>query len=68
MSTFIDRLKLELSDLESKINGLESFFDNDNFDKIDEVQKVLLRVQLKAMHTYKQCLNERISKLLLIEI
>ncbi len=63
MSTFIDRLNVEKSELDEKIGKLKSFMESDNFNKIDTVQKSLLQVQAHAMLTYSQILFERISLL-----
>ena len=63
MSDFRQRLKDELSELSEKTNKLESFTDTKEFDKLSQIQKSLLIVQLNAMHTYCSCLYERSNNL-----
>lgn len=63
MSTFIERLQTEMSELDDKIEKLSEFLLSDNFMKIDSVQQTLLRIQHSAMITYRHCLNERLSRL-----
>jgi hypothetical protein len=63
MSDFKTRLVEEQVQLEEKLNKLDSFILNDNFNKIDNVQKALLKVQATAMNTYNQCLKERLERL-----
>ena len=63
MSDFKTRLVEEQVQLEEKLNKLNSFILNDNFNKIDNVQKALLKVQATAMNTYNQCLKERLERL-----
>ena len=63
MSDFKTRLVEEQVQLEEKLDKLDSFILNDNFNKIDNVQKALLKVQATAMNTYNQCLKERLERL-----
>lgn len=63
MSDFKTRLVEEQVQLEEKLNKLDSFILSDNFNKIDNVQKALLKVQATAMNTYNQCLKERLERL-----
>jgi len=63
MSNFKERLTKEYMELVEKINKLENFIIGDIFTSIDPIQQSLLKVQLKAMQTYEQCLTERMSAL-----
>ena len=63
MSDFKERLTEEQMELGEKIYKLENFIIGDIFTSIDPIQQVLLKVQLKAMQTYEQCLTERMSAL-----
>jgi hypothetical protein len=63
MSTFIERLVLEQSDLNEKKSKLEVFVQSDAFLNIDKEQQALLRVQLNAMATYSECLNQRLIQI-----
>ena len=63
MSTFLERLLLEKAELEDKTAKLSSFIDGSIFSTIDPVQQILLKIQVKAMQTYLQCLMERIELL-----
>lgn len=60
MSTFKDRLIDEKTQLDEKITKLEAFVESENFKKIEAIQMSLLNIQLNAMHTYSQCLLERL--------
>jgi len=61
MSTFKERLIDEQTQLNDKIEKLDSFISNENFNKIDKVQQSLLSVQLSSMKTYYECLKERLT-------
>jgi hypothetical protein len=61
MSTFIDRLKEEKVELDSKLEKLELFINSDAFKGIDPVQMSLLNLQSKIMESYSQVLIERIA-------
>lgn len=63
MSTFKDRLLVEKGELNEKRLKLDNFICSDAFNKIDPIQKSLLRVQHSAMGTYSDCLTERIMGL-----
>lgn len=60
MESFIERLIDEKNEVSGRAAKLEVFVDTDKFKEIDSEQQVLLRIQLKAMHTYIQCLHERL--------
>lgn len=61
MNTFKDRLIDEKIQLDEKISKLEDFVKSENFKKIEAIQMSLLNIQLNAMHTYSQCLLERLA-------
>ena len=63
MSDFISRLSDEKSQLDEKIAKLEAFTKSDAFNSIDNVQRGLLKIQLNAMATYSQILDERLWRL-----
>ena len=61
MSTFIDRLKEEATELENKVMKLGDFIDNNpTFHEIDEIQQHLLSIQYSTMLTYLNLLGKRI--------
>lgn len=56
-----ERVLFEKSELDDKIKKLKIFvFDENRFD-IAEEQEMLLKVQLKSMETYSECLEQRIK-------
>jgi hypothetical protein len=63
MSDFISRLSDEKSQLDEKIAKLDAFSKSDDFNGIDNVQRGVLKIQLQAMATYSQCLDERLWRL-----
>lgn len=63
MSTFLERLSLEESELSEKIVKLDAFVNGENFKNIDSTQQRLLKIQLKAMLTYSECLAMRLELL-----
>ena len=63
MSDFKTRLQAEQSELQEKLTKLNSFIGTENFDKIDDVQKALLKTQAQAMVTYLTCLDQRLVRL-----
>ena len=63
MSTFKERLVLEYVELKVKGEKLNEFIYSENFSKIDPLQQSLLKVQIKAMETYLECLIERIDNI-----
>lgn len=63
MSNFKDRLVIEQSELEDKLNKLNDFNASEKADEIDPVQKDLLLVQAGAMYTYNECLKARLARL-----
>ena len=63
MDDFKARLREEQAQLEEKLNKLNAFNDSEEANKIDTVQKSLLRIQAGAMYTYNECLKERLERL-----
>lgn len=63
MDPFVDRLIKEQVQLKEKIKKLAVFIHSEKFSDINYAQKMLLKVQLKAMETYCACLEMRISNL-----
>lgn len=63
MSTFFERVLNEQSELQTKINGLDSFIKSDEYNDVSYVQRHLLAIQLNTMLSYNQVLLARISEL-----
>lgn len=61
--TFIDRLKIEMEDLEEKCQKLEDFLSSSKSESLEEIQKNLLRVQLSAMVAYYGTVRTRFELL-----
>jgi len=61
MSTFIERLVVEKTELDDKLGKLKSFIGSDKFSTVDDVQKSLLQAQSHVMGAYSQILEERIK-------
>lgn len=61
MEEFKKRLQIEHMELREKLTKLNHFLVYSNeFDKLDTVEKELLRIQSSAMLTYSNCLKARI--------
>jgi hypothetical protein len=60
MSTFIERLLQEETELNEKKAKLQTFIDSDGFKNVDKEQQSLFKIQLNAMATYSECLNQRL--------
>lgn len=56
---FIEKLLKEESELNEKTQKLHKFISSEDFKTISKHQQSLLKIQLSAMTTYSQCLNER---------
>lgn len=63
MDDFKERLKIEKKELAEKINKLKIFIESERFELINNDQKMLLNIQLKAMNTYHECLHYRFANL-----
>ena len=61
MEDFKKRLVEEDAELNEKMTKLKNFIGSDEFSKIDDKQKPLLKLQLAVMNAYKRCLEQRIS-------
>lgn len=61
--TFIDRLKIEMEDLEVKIQKLENFLYDNASEGLDARLRGLLIVQLSAMQTYYSTMRTRFESL-----
>ena len=59
--TFVDRLKIELSDLSDKVQKLEGFQTTDIFKLLPIEKQSLLSTQLDFMKAYSEILNKRIK-------
>lgn len=60
MNTFLERLKVEKTELDEKIEKLSAFSNSEKFKDIDSEQQRLLNIQLKIMESYSQILLERL--------
>lgn len=63
MSTFIERLLAEETELNEKKAKLETFIESEAFKTVDKEQQSLLKIQLSAMATYSECLNQRLIQI-----
>lgn len=63
MSSFIDRLLAEETELNERKAKLGTFIENEAFKNIDKEQQSLLKIQFNAMATYSECLNQRIIQI-----
>ena len=63
MDKEMEELTKEQTELVDKINKMDEFIESDEFEKLDNIQKALIRAQYKAMDTYNQILFERIIHL-----
>jgi len=63
MTTFIDRIKVELYDLEEKSKLLSVFTATSKFDELDQENKKLLAEQAVAMNNYSNVLRKRLKLL-----
>jgi len=61
MSTFIERLLQEETELDEKISKLEKFAESEGWNTIDREQRGFLLIQLKAMRTYAEILNRLVD-------
>ncbi len=63
MSTFIERLIAEETELNERKSKLQTFIESDGFKNIDKEQQSLLKIQFNAMATYSECLNQRMIQI-----
>lgn len=59
----IERMKVELKELEDKIEKLDSFLEKEKVDPkfTDEIQRILLENQKENMKSYARVLKHRIN-------
>lgn len=60
---FLERLKIEKTELEERLNRLNDFNQSEKVNEIDPIQKSLLLVQAGAMYTYLEVLRARLERL-----
>lgn len=60
-NTFMDRLIEEREQIQGRLNKLVPFIMSEAFNKIDQTQRSILKIQAAAMETYFTCLHERIK-------
>lgn len=60
--SFVDRMKLELDELDERIEKLEKFIESDSFMSLEETDRNLLNEQLQAMHSYLGALSCRMER------
>lgn len=58
---FLDKLEIELQELNNKIDNLESFIDSNEFKKLNNKNQLLLFKQRNHMNQYRGILEERIK-------
>lgn len=58
--TFLNRMEVELEELQEKQDKLNKFFDTETFKSLSEKEKNLLHAQFGAMLSYTSILIERI--------
>jgi len=58
----IDRMKIELDELDDRILKLEKFIESDAFKSLEETDRNLLTEQLEAMHSYLGALSCRMER------
>lgn len=63
MSDFKSRLSDEAKELNDKVAKLNEFIWSEKIEKVSDIQRILLRAQSAAMHTYSLILEERIKNL-----
>lgn len=60
--SFIDRMILELDELDDRILKLEKFIESESFMSLEETDRNLLNEQLQAMHGYLGALSCRFER------
>lgn len=60
MQKYIEKMKAELSEIESRIKKDEKVIENPPFGSDDKGIE-LLKVQVQAMKSYRECLKSRID-------
>lgn len=59
----LEKLKIEKTELDSKIERLATFMLTEDFESVGTVQEVLLKAQFQIMVSYSTVLDERIKNL-----
>lgn len=62
MKRYVERMKTEKADLEQRITKLIAFMESDEFSKLDDIDKRLLRQQYAGMETYLTSLSARLLR------
>lgn len=60
MEEHVKRLVVERDELSDKLKKLSEFMKSDTFKKLDEDDKMILKIQKDSMKTYKRALDFRI--------
>ena len=60
MEEHVKRLVVERDELSDKLKKLSEFMKSDAFKKLDEDDKMILKIQKDSMKTYKRALGLRI--------
>lgn len=60
MEEHVKRLVVERDELSDKLKKLSEFMKSDTFKKLDEDDKMILKIQKDSMKTYKRALSLRI--------
>ena len=60
MEEHVKRLVVERDELSDKLKKLSEFMKSDTFKKLDEDDKMILKIQKDSMETYKRALGLRI--------
>lgn len=62
-NSFLDRLHVEVNELQDKATKLKAFIGGDKFTEASQIQKRLLTMQLSTMHAYIGILELRLLDL-----
>lgn len=57
---YIDRMKVELAELQNRYSKLENFY-NDNFNKLDYAKRIMMKKQKDIMYEYINILIVRLK-------
>lgn len=59
--SYIDRMRVELYELEGRISKLDDFIQGEEFCKLMDVERYLLEEQLSFMEGYRKVLSMRLE-------
>ena len=62
MKEYVERMKTEKAELEQRITKLLTFMESDEFSKLDDVDKRLLRQQYCGMEAFLTALSARLLR------